>query len=240
MPVIVFASSKGGAGKTTVCVALACEFARQCEATQMKVALLDADPNQHSARWAKLSGKPENIDIIEGVSEESILDMIDEAKKKASFVLVDLEGVASNVVTYAVSQANLVIIPCQASENDAQEAVKTIKNIRNSARIIGRSIPHVVLFARTSAAILTKTAKYLREEFEHAGVHLLNVPLVEREAFRSIFSFGGSVNMLDASTKRESEARDKASQNIFKLAEEVKKQLKTVSAIQKTVEKGEV
>lgn len=237
MPVIVFASSKGGAGKTTACVVLACELARQCEEKGLGVALLDADPNQHSAAWAKLDGKPANITLFDKVREDSILDVIEEAKRKAAFVLVDLEGVASNAVTYAVSQADLVIVPCQASQNDAREAVKTVKTIRNSGRMIGREIPYSVLFVRTSAAILTNTAKHLQSEFEGAGLDLLSVSLIEREAFRSIFSFGGSVNSLKVSTKREQEAKDKAAANTRELAAEIKRKLK--AAIQKAAaEKG--
>ncbi len=56
MPVIVFASSKGGAGKTTACVTLAGELARQGKDKNIKVSLIDADPNQHSAKWALKEG----------------------------------------------------------------------------------------------------------------------------------------------------------------------------------------
>ncbi len=46
MPVIVFASSKGGAGKTTAAIILASEPARH----STSVTLIDFDPNQHSAK----------------------------------------------------------------------------------------------------------------------------------------------------------------------------------------------
>ena len=228
MPVIVFASSKGGAGKTTACILLACELARQGIKSDIKISLLDADPNQHTAAWAKLNGRPNNIRLFDEVTEESILDTIEDAKTKSSFVLVDLEGVASNSVTYAISQADLVIIPCQASQNDAKEAVKTVKNIRNSARIIGREIPYVVLFGRVNAAIFTKNAKHLCAELESGGVELLKVSLIEREAFKSIFSFGGSISNLETRTSREKKAIEKAAINAMEFAEEVKLKLKSL------------
>jgi len=129
MPVIVFASSKGGAGKTTACVVLACELARQGQAKNIGVSLIDADPNQHSAAWAKQEATPSNIRLFEGVNESNILDVIEQAQQQTPFVLVDLEGVASSAVIGAVSRADLVIIPCQPSQNDAKEAAKTIKTI---------------------------------------------------------------------------------------------------------------
>ena len=68
MPIIVFATSKGGAGKTTAAIILASELARN----GATVTLIDADPNQHSAKWAVKEGCPKNISIIQNVTEESI------------------------------------------------------------------------------------------------------------------------------------------------------------------------
>jgi chromosome partitioning protein len=227
MATIVFASSKGGAGKTTAAVILACELARQGAAKGFQIAMIDADPNQHSAAWANKEGRPENIQLIENATEENILDAIDEAENKAAFVIVDLEGVASSAVIGAVSRADLVVIPCQPSQNDAKEAVKTIKTIQYSARVAGRKIPFAVLFTRLSAAIITKTGKYLAAEFDGAGVDLFECSLIDREAFKSVFSYGGTVNGLEGSTKREQESIKKAADNAKIFAEEVKRKLKT-------------
>lgn len=68
MPTIVFASSKGGAGKTTAAIVLTSELARQGAA----VTLIDADPNQHSAKWALKEGCPANISLVQNSTEESI------------------------------------------------------------------------------------------------------------------------------------------------------------------------
>jgi chromosome partitioning protein len=206
---------------------LACELARQGAAKGFKIALIDADPNQHSAAWANKEGRPENIQLIGNATEENILDAIDEAENKAAFVLVDLEGVASSAVIGAVSRADLVVIPCQPSQNDAKEAVKTIKTIQYSARVAGRKIPFSVLFTRLSAAIITKTGKHLAAEFDEAGVDLFECSLIDREAFKSVFSYGGTVNNLESSSKREQESINKAADNAKIFAEEVKRKLKT-------------
>jgi len=226
MPVIVFASSKGGAGKTTACVVLACELARQGRDKNIGVSLVDVDPNQHSAAWGLLDGKPDNIKLFAKVSEETILDTIEEAKEYSPFVLVDLEGVSSNAVTFATSQADLVIIPCQPSQNDAAEAVKTIKMVKNSARMVNHEIPFSVLFTRLSAAIITKTGQHLAAQFDGAGIDVFKCSLIDREAFKSIFSFGGSVNDLEAKDKKAHASRDKAAANAQLFAEEVKQHLK--------------
>ncbi len=226
MPVIVFASSKGGAGKTTATIVLACELARQAKDKGLKIALMDADPNQHSAEWAQKEGKPGNIILFEHVTSENILEAIEEAQGLAAFVLVDLEGVASSAVIGAMSRADLVIVPCQASQNDAREAMKTIKTIKYSSKVSGRDIAYSVLFTRVSAAITTKTGKHLAEDFDRSGVDVFTCSLIDREPFKSVFAFGGTVNELEAGNKREQASIDKASDNANIFASEVKRKLK--------------
>lgn len=214
MPVIVFASSKGGAGKSTACVLVGSELARQGFKDNINVALLDADPNRHSSGWATLNRCPDNIRVIDSLNEDNILDAIELAKQDCPFVLIDLEGVSSNAVTFAISQADLVIIPCQPSQNDAKEAVKTLKMVRNSSRLIQRKIPAWILFTRMSAAIVTKTSKSLKSEFQEGGVDVFDSSLIEREVFKSIFSFGGTITDFKDS--------EKAQANIKALVSEIK------------------
>ena len=235
MPVIVFASSKGGAGKTTACVVLACELARQGgessgaagrgTAGGVEVALVDADPNRHAAAWAALPGCPENIRVTADIDRDGIIDAIEAAQDRAAFVLVDLEGVADSVLIGAVSRADLVIIPCQASQNDAGEAARTIGAVRQAGRIARREIAFAVLFTRLGAAIVTRTARHLAGEFAAAGVPVMTCGLIEREAFRSIFSFGGTVNDLPAGTKAARAGIGRCAANTEALAEEVKTRL---------------
>lgn len=240
MPVIVFASSKGGAGKTTACVILASELARQGKDKNIKISVIDADPEQNLAAWADLDGKPDNILLYKNVGESTILDVIEDAKNKSGIVLVDLEGVASNTVTFALSQADLVIIPSQASQMDANKAVKIIKMIKNSSRMIQRDIPFAVLFNRMSAAIVTKTAKYLSNEFETAGIDVFSTCLIEREIYKSVFSFGGTIYSVDTKTKKEQESINKAMANAVEFSEEVKvrlqKQLQSTQAVKEAVD----
>ena len=135
MSTIVFASSKGGAGKTTAAIILASEFAKQGESKGISITLVDADPNQHSAKWASKEGCPRNIKVTKNVDEESIIDDIEKANQDSGFVIVDLEGTASMSVASAVSRADLVIILCQGSQDDADEAIKTIKLIKRQERL---------------------------------------------------------------------------------------------------------
>ena len=222
MYTIVFASSKGGAGKTTAAIILASELARQGEEKNINITMIDADPNQHSAKWALKQGCPKNIKIIQGSDEESIIDDIEKANAKSDFVIVDLEGTASMAVASAISQADLVIILCQGSQDDADEAVKTIKLIKRQQKVLRRDIPFSILFTRTNPAITPRTLKHIVKEFTKADIDIFNSSLIDREAFRAIRSFGGVVNQLNP---KEVSGIEKSVDNAKHFAEEVKQKL---------------
>ncbi len=220
MPVIAFASSKGGVGKTTIATVLISELAQQATVT-----LIDVDPNQHSAKWAKKEGCPPNITLVENSTEESIIDDIDDAQSKSAFVLVDLEGTASMAVASAVSRADLVLIPCQGSQDDADEAVITIKMINRQSKVLNRKIRFAVAMTRTSPALTPRTLKDILEQFQAAGITVLESSLIEREAFKAIRSFGGTVKDLNP---KQVSGVDKAAANARAFAMEVVGMLKSV------------
>ena len=197
MAVIVLASSKGGAGKTTAAILLASELARQGKDKNINVSLIDVDPNQHSAKWGNKDGCPDNITIVPNIDETSILDAIEEQEKKSGFIVVDLEGTASIAVAHAVSRADLVIVPCQGSQDDADEAVKTIKMVRLQGKLMRREIPLSVLMTRTQAAIVPRTLKHIVKQFSDAGLDMFECSIIEREAYRAVRSFGGCITNLD-------------------------------------------
>ena len=192
MPTIVFASPKGGAGKSTSAVVLACQLAR----SGADVVIIDADPNRPVSKWAKLDGKPANLSVVADVTEATVIDEIEAWAARIPFVVVDLEGTASMTVAYAISRANLVIIPVQGSQLDAAEAAKAIKLIRQQEKAFARHIPHAVLFTRTSTAIRPRLLGHIKDELRAANVPIMTAQMHEREAFRAIFSFGGSVDTL--------------------------------------------
>ena len=193
MPTIVFASPKGGAGKSTSAVLLATELAGR----GATVTIIDADPNKPVSRWAKRPGKPDSLTVLADVTEDSIIEEIEQAATTSAFVVVDLEGTASMMVGYAISRADLVIIPTQGSQLDAAEAVKAIKLVRRQERAFGREISLAVLFTRTSAALRPRSLQSIAAEFREADIPILTTQIHERDAYRAIFSFGGTLSGLD-------------------------------------------
>ncbi|MFN3828385.1 MAG: AAA family ATPase [Micavibrio sp.] len=186
-PVIAFVSPKGGAGKTTAALTLASELVHQME---KPITIIDADPNYPFKRWVALERKPELLNVIFDESEETILDNIERAKANSKVVLIDLEGTKNMRVGFAVSQADLVIIPVQGSILDANEAAEAIKLIKQTEKGFKRKIDFAILFTKMPAAIVTKNFSDIARQFAEYRIPVLGTRLLEREAFRTMFSTG--------------------------------------------------
>ena len=192
MPTIVFANPKGGAGKTTSALILATEIARRAAVT-----IIDADPNHPISDWATLPGKPDNVTVVSEISENNILDAIDDAAERTPFVVVDLEGTASTVVAYAIGRADLVLIPLQAKQLDGKQAARAINLIKRQEKAFRKTIPHAVVMTRTSPAIRSRAFKAIVDQLRENRISILDVELTERAAFDSFIAFGGTLSDLD-------------------------------------------
>ena len=214
MPVISFVSPKGGVGKTTSAVLLGGLLADM----GAPVSMIDADPNQPVSSWAQLPGRPENLRVIRDVTQDTVMDVIEEEAQRSTFVICDLEGTASLTVSYAVSRSDLVLIPLQGSHLDAAQAARAVKLVKSTEKAIGRPVPFALFFNRVSAVIQPRTFRHIRAEFEAAGLPVLGCLLQEREAYRAIFSFGGTVGGL---TTAQASNLDAAKDNIADFAKAV-------------------
>ena len=185
MPVIVMASPKGGVGKSTCAVLLASEFARM----GAEVTVLDCDPNKSLTRWAS-HGTPKGVTLLSEIGRAEIVPTIRGADGDGRIVVVDLEGVASQLVSRAISQADLVIVPMQPTALDAERGSEALALVREEEEALGRKIRHAVVLTKTSAAVKSRVQKELEEQLRGAGIDVIEPSLVARAAFSEIFAYG--------------------------------------------------
>lgn len=222
MPVIAIANSKGGSGKSTTALLLACELSESAQ-----VVLIDADPRRPLAAWARLPGVPQRLKVIESGGERAILDEIETAARQVPFVIVDLEGTASRLTSYAVSQADLVLIPSQEQHQDAQAALDTLAEVKRDSQAVRREIPSAIILTRTRAAVKSRTARHVGNQLrDSAQLTVLGTEINERDAYSALFASGGSLRHLDPTDVNNLPA---AIDNAQRLASEVIAMLKLAS-----------
>lgn len=218
MPAIVIASPKGGAGKSTTSVILTTELA----AAGASVTLLDCDPNKSVSMWASRGQLPQNISVISDIGEAEIIKTIRKHDRDGSVVIVDLEGVASRLVSRAISQADLVITPMRATTLDAQIGVRALALIAEEEEALERRIRHAVVFTMTRA-IKSKQHKGIQESLVKQSVDIIEPPLLERAAFSALFEYGGDLRTMPAQGNMEGaveNARAFAAQVFSRLTDE--------------------
>jgi len=188
MPTVVIASPKGGAGKSTAAILLGTELAH----AGAQVVMLDCDPNRSLTLWADRGPLPDRMQVLSNVSESDIVKMIKHHDTDGQIVVVDLEGVASRLVSRAISQADLVVIPMRATTLDATIGVRALQLIAEEEEALDRTIPHAVVFTMTKA-IRSKQHTGIAGSLIEQGVDLISPALMERAAFSALFEFGGDL-----------------------------------------------
>jgi chromosome partitioning protein len=258
VPVIPVAISKGGAGKTTVTVNVACELCRR----GATVTIIDTDPRQHVVDWALLPNAPPNLKVIGrpdwreksksnravklpthvrlDATQEDLMDLIEQAAADTAFVLVDLEGTANLMASYAVTMADLVIIPVQGSQLDAKEAAAVIGLVRTQSRVANREIPYVIALSKTNPAVVFGTQKYVETTLREGHIPVMATQLADREPFRSIFSYGGGIAALadKMTSKSQRDSLQKAQQNLTHFTNEILMWLKETRTKAETLNDG--
>ncbi|MDF3435221.1 ParA family protein [Sulfitobacter sp. KE42] len=191
MPTIVVASPKGGAGKSTTAVLLGTELA----SGGIPVTLLDCDPNRSLTLWADKAELPAGISVLSDVSEADIVRTIKAHDTDGKVVIVDLEGVASRLVSRAISQADLVLTPMRATTLDATIGGRALQLIAEEEEALDRAIPHAVVFTMTKA-IQSRQHKGIALSLKEQGVDVIDPPLMERAAYSGLFAFGGDLRSM--------------------------------------------
>jgi chromosome partitioning protein len=189
------------------------------------VTLIDADPNQPIIRWSKRPGRPEKLAVVGGVTQDTLLDAIEDAEGKTPFVIVDLEGTANLLVSQALSRADLAIVPLKGSTLDAIEALKLVRFITQQERAYRRDIPYRLLFTQTPPAIRSRTLKAIEADLMGQGIPMFSTALHDRDAYRAVFAMGGTLGTLN---QEEVGGLDAARSNAESYVAEVVRELKAL------------
>lgn len=117
--IITVAGFKGGVGKTTTAVHLACYFARQSD----KTLLVDGDPNRSSLSWSK-----------RGTLPFQVCDLMSAAKasRGKEHVIVDTEAHPDEDELQALSEGcDLLVLPSTPDALALEALLSTVDNLQS-------------------------------------------------------------------------------------------------------------
>jgi chromosome partitioning protein len=195
MPVITFANTKGGAGKTTAVLLLSTELARR----GYRVTVLDADPQHWISHWSEMSGPVHNLSIISYVTATSLPVHLRENKATTDYFIIDLPGTRTPLLATAIGLSDHVLIPIQGCAMDARGGAQVLELLQCLAKRENIHIDHSVVLTRVNSMVTTRALQTVKALLNQKQVPVLQTPIVERSAFRDIFDCGGTLQTLDPS-----------------------------------------
>jgi chromosome partitioning protein len=120
MHVIVFATHKGGCGKSTLatCLAVAAQDAGEC------VAIFDLDPKSCTTRWGAIRMDP-HLPVRSVAPARLSSALRAAAKRNVTLSIIDTPALESPAALAALKAADFTIVPTRPSALDVRVAVMT-------------------------------------------------------------------------------------------------------------------
>jgi len=177
--VITLATSKGGAGKSTLARSLAAYWFNLGH----RPALVDADPQRSLANRYNPDGPMSGLPII-AEPEERVVEVIDDLQVRHKPVIVDTAGFRNRTTISALVATDLAIIPLKPSSEDVDAAIATfdlIGEINGTDERSQRPIRATMILTMTMKG--TVIARHVREQLATAGYPLLAAEMLNRVAY---------------------------------------------------------
>lgn len=181
--ILAFAGQKGGAGKSTTAIAVACELVHRGR----RVLLVDADPQATAVTWASIASegpKPTTIAMGVGLHREDQLPRI-----AAGFddVVIDCPPKQGAIQRSALVACDVAVLPCGPSAADGWALASSVELVTET-QSIRPNLQGVVLVTRKQQS--TTLGRTARRAFEECGLPVLDVELGARVAYVEALAAG--------------------------------------------------
>ncbi len=186
--IIAITGQKGGSGKSTMAISLACEW----RARGKRVLLVDADPQGSCRAWGEVAAQqskaaPTVISMGAGMHRPDQLPALADAY---DVTLIDCPPRLDEVQRAALLVADLAIFPCSPSAMESWALPATIDYFEK-ARMIRPNLSGAILITRKVPR--TSIAEQARELLQHASVPIFRSEICHRIVYQQAPASGSGV-----------------------------------------------
>jgi chromosome partitioning protein len=176
---VAVGNQKGGVGKTTLAVHLACAWSRR-----HRVLLVDADPQRSATAWLQDAGAVE----VATPRDADLAAFLDAQVPQYDAVIVDTPPGLDRPLREVIRAAGMLLVPLQPTPVDVRAVRATLElaQILRGARLDVR----LVLSRVQPGTVLGRTA---REALEPYGVPILHTTIMQRVAVAEAAGAGRAV-----------------------------------------------
>lgn len=177
--VITLATSKGGAGKSTLVRNLSAYWLN----VGFRVAIVDADPQGSIINRYVPKGILEKLYVIAN-PEETVNSTVEEIQNKFDYILIDTGGFRNRTTVMALLCCDYALIPLKPSSDDFVAAIDThtlIKELNQTPERISNPIKYRMIMTMSQQG--TIIARHVRTELQKMGFLLLKSEMFHRVAY---------------------------------------------------------
>jgi chromosome partitioning protein len=148
MKSILFASRKGGSGKTTILAHMAVQALQEGEA----VTIVDLDPQQNLKAWWDVR-KQDALQLAQFPVSE-FATRLDAVRDQPGLLFVDTPGFEAAEMQPLLEEADFIVIPVQPTPNDLRAVGQTVQAVKSIGRdnfcfVVSRGIQNTKLTLQT-------------------------------------------------------------------------------------------
>ncbi|MDR3031391.1 MAG: ParA family protein [Holosporales bacterium] len=177
--ILTLATSKGGAGKSTLTRNLAAHWLN----VGFKVAVIDADPQASVINRHNPDGLLKNLTVLSN-PEESISYTVEEVKNDFDFILIDTGGFRNRTTVRALVSSRYALIPLKPSADDVAAAIEThalIQELNKTPEKLSSNIMYRMIITMSQQG--TVISRHVRTELQKLGFLLMKSEMYHRVAY---------------------------------------------------------
>lgn len=189
MSVLALLGNKGGAGKTTLSINVACLLAEQ-----HPTLLLDADLQQSSCHWSRLAELDMDLTVAEATDDLGAL--IRENRERFQDIVIDCPpSIHAKQTQAAMAHADVALIPVLPSPLDIWASVK-IEDELARAQAVNPGLEAILVVNQLEPR--TRLSHAIRVALAELSIRSAETAISRRMAYRMCILEGKSVSQLGA------------------------------------------